>query len=304
MKMRTILFRITGAALALGLVTLSSCQKNAVGNAATDTQSVVNVSADESTSDNVFNEVFDNVAGIDNATAGDSLGLYGTDGSGVFGAVAFNSAGELTNQATSRCFTVTVTPQEKGVFPKTVTIDFGTGCEKGGHLRQGKIITVYSGRLSVPGNQAVTTFDGYKIDSFAIEGKHTLANISDVGGNQRSFHIVVENAKVTNTANGRWRSWSADRTRTQVEGNGTPFWPLDDVFSITGTRSGANSQGKTWSGQTVEPLIRKFTCPWLVKGTVKLTVNGTDGVLDYGDGTCDDQATITVNGVSKTITLH
>ena len=305
MKIRTILFRSSGLVLALGLFSLNSCTKdNGTTGSGLNAAAVVNISADESTSDNVFNEVFDNVAGIDNATAGDSLGLYGSDGSGVFGAMAFNAAGEMTNQATARCFTVTVTPQGKGIFPKTVTIDFGTGCDKGGHIRQGKIITVYSGRLGVPGSQAVTTFDGYKVDSFAIEGKHTLTNISDLGGNQRAFHVVVENAKVTNTANGRWRGWNADRTRTQIEGNGTPYYPLDDVFSITGARSGSNSEGRTWSGSTITPLIRKATCPWLVSGTVKLTVNSTDGVLDYGDGTCDNQAVITVNGVAHTITLH
>jgi hypothetical protein len=82
------------------------------------------------------------------------------------------------------------------------------------------------------------------------------------------------------------------------------LYPLDDVYNITGDRSGSNSQGRTWSGQTVEPLVRKSVCPWLVKGIVNLTVNGRSGVLDYGDGTCDNQATITVNAVPKTITLH
>ncbi len=298
------IFLITGLAV-FSLLTMDSCKKDQSANSVNaGSQSIVDASGDESTLESTFNDVYDNAAGIDSATAGESLGMYGNNGAGVFGAAAFNSVGEMTNAPQTRCFTLTIIPQQRGVFPKTVTIDFGAGCEHNGHTRMGKIITVYSGPLFIPGSQAVTTFEGYAIDSFTVEGKHTITNLTDTGANQRSVRVVVENAKVTNTANGNWRTWNSDRTRTQVEGNGTPLYPLDDVYNITGDRSGSNSQGRTWSGQTVEPLVRKSVCPWLVKGIVNLTVNGRSGVLDYGDGTCDNQATITVNAVPKTITLH
>jgi hypothetical protein len=33
-------------------------------------------------------------------------------------------------------------------------------------------------------------------------------------------------------------------------------------------------------------------------------VNGTVGSIDFGNGTCDDDATVTINGVSKPIKLR
>jgi hypothetical protein len=52
------------------------------------------------------------------------------------------------------------------------------------------------------------------------------------------------------------------------------------------------------------PLIKSFTCKWISKGVIKISVNDQNGTLNYGNGNCDDEATITVNGVSKTIKLR
>ncbi|MGH2648266.1 MAG: hypothetical protein ACRDE8_11890 [Ginsengibacter sp.] len=89
-----------------------------------------------------------------------------------------------------------------------------------------------------------------------------------------------------------------------MEGNGTPFYPLDDKFEITGNASGSNSNGNTWTSEIIDPLIKRFTCPWRVKGTVNITRGATMAVLDYGDGSCDNKTTITINGITDIITLH
>jgi len=287
------------------LLLMVSCQKDkSTNNVETDIQSLVTASSDELTQESTFNEVFDDVTGIDDATAGEDLGIYGTNGDGIFTGQASGGGIDLVNEPSTRCFTVTVTPRERGVFPKTVTIDFGSGCEVKGHLRKGKIITVYTGRLHVPGSKAVTSFDNFSIDSFKIEGKHIVQNTTSPGSNQRSFTTTVENARITNINNGNWCAWNGSRTFKQVEGNGTPFFPKDDIFSITGNRSGQCSNGKSKTSEIIEPLVKKFTCKWIVKGVVKISLNNTVGLLDFGDGTCDNKATITVDGVSRAISLR
>lgn len=110
--------------------------------------------------------------------------------------------------------------------------------------------------------------------------------------------------KITNTNNDNWRTWNNTRVHTQVEGNGTPFYPLDDKFEITRNASGCNSNGNTWTSEIIDPLIKRFTCPWRVKRTVNVTRDATMAVLDYGDGSCDNKATITVNGITYIITLR
>ncbi len=276
-----------------------SCQKDKNPDSTTDTATMESISADEHMIETSFNAVFDDATGIDDATAGEDLGIYGSAGAGVYGRTADNGA-----RTTARCFTVNVTPKERGVFPKTVTLDFGAGCEAGGHIRKGKIIFTYSGKLNVPGKQVVTTFENYSIDSFSIEGKHTLTNSATAGANQKSFSVKIENGKITNVNNGKWWTRNSDRQFVQTEGNGTDFFPRDDVFSVTGKTSGENSNNKTWSTEITSPLIKKFTCKWLVKGVLEVSVNSTVGTLDFGNGDCDNKANLTVNGRSKTITLR
>jgi hypothetical protein len=283
---------------------LASCQKEDSAPTQASLETAVAASSAEAAQDANFNEIFDDVTGIDDATAGDDLGIYGTNGDGIFSGQAAGGSLDGTNQPRTRCFTVTVTPRDRGVFPKTVTIDFGTGCEVRGHLRKGKIITVYTGRMHVPGSSATTTFENFSIDSFAIEGKHTLTNATQPGGNQRVFTATVEGAKITNTNSGAWCAWSGTRTRTQVEGNGTPFFPVDDVFEVTGNRRVNCSDGKSWSSEVTTPLVRKFTCRWFVSGVLTINFTGGQALLDFGNGQCDNRATLTVNGQNREITLR
>lgn len=282
-----------------------SCQKDtSVDQAPADIESVAAASADEDIQNATFNELFDDVAGIDDATAGEDLGIYGTLGDGIFSTEANGGSSDQLNEPNTRCFTVTVTPREKGIFPKTVTIDFGAGCEVRGHLRKGKIIIVYSGRMHKPGSMAVTKFENFSIDKFKIEGEHTIKNITAPGGNFRVFTTQIVDGKITNLENGNWCLWNVFHTIKQVEGNGTPFFPRDDVYSITGVRKVECSGGRSRTSEITEPLIRKTACKWIVKGVVKITLNATVGTFDFGDGSCDNQATLTVDGASRAITLR
>jgi hypothetical protein len=173
---------------------------------------------------------------------------------------------------------------------------------KDGKLRKGKIVTIYTGPMFIPGSTTSTTFVDYSVDTFKIEGTHTVENTSL--SNKKQWTVKVIDGKITNTSSGSWRIWNSTRIHTQVEGNGTPLYPLDDKFEITGNSSGSNSNGNSWTAEIVAPLIKRFTCPWRVKGTVNITKDTTMAVLDYGDGTCDNKATITINGVTHIITLH
>ena len=287
--MNALLFRGLAMTATMVLV-LASCQKDNI-NQDQNSEQLTEAAASDMVLQATFDDVFDNAAGIDLATSGDDIGIYGEAGYGLF------------TEQTTRCFTVTVTPRERGVFPKTVTLDFGTGCEVKGRTRKGKIITVYSGPLHRPGSKAVTEFDGYQVDSFRVSGRHEIQNTTEPGSNQRRFTRTVTNAKITLITNGAWRAWSGTTIMRQIEGNGTPFWPLDDVYQFVHSRRGESSKGNSWTTETKEPLIKAFTCRWISKGILEITVNGKTGQLNFGDGSCDNEATLTVNGVSKVIKL-
>lgn len=295
--------RLTGLILMLGLV-ITSCKKDTGVSeqtiaAATDdpveTAATKEVSSQNAEAESQFDDVFNITASMNKNEVGEDLGL-GSNVSGI------DELGATTSANTPRCFTVTVVPNIPHVFPKTVTIDFGTGClGRDGKYRKGKIVSIYTNPMVVPGAKVSTTFVGFFVDSFHLEGTHITENTSI--SNMQGWKVTVIDSKITNTITSRWIKWNSAKNILQTEGNGTPHFPLDDVYKITGFARGSNSAGHTWTALIIEPLIKKFTCRWIVKGTVKLVRDGREALLDYGNGECDNLAMIYINGVGHLIRL-
>jgi hypothetical protein len=294
---------ITLATLVLGLflLTFSACQKETSDANAEAQEEEASRAASEGDgeAESIFNGIFDDAMGVDNEV--------GVGGSGVF----YGRTDSMTN--VPRCFTVTVTRPTANPFPVRVVVDFGTtGCPgPDGHIRKGKIITEYTNRLIVPGAVATTTFDGFFVDSISVEGTHKITNTSEPPAVLRRFRTEVINGKITKP-NGSFVEWNSTKVVVQIEGILTPDMPRDDVFKIEGSSSGRVRRGNIivlWNATVTEPLFRRFTCRHIVKGKIR-TVRGNlttqsrwVAVLDFGNGQCDNQATLTVNGVSRQITL-
>lgn len=287
-----------------GIVTFSSCKKDNNVSQPTDPAEIaatLDVTENDAVAETQYDDVFNITMGVQASDAGEEIGIgAGVD---VIYTNTTNPDGTNTPDPSSRCFTVSVIPNAPHVFPKIVTIDFGTGCKgRDGKLRKGKIVSIYTGPMSVPGSKISTTFEGYSVDSFKIDGTHTVENTSS--SNKKEWTVKVADGKITNTNNGNWKLWNSLKVHTQIQGNGTPYYPLDDVFQISGNATGSTSSGYSWSATITNPLIKKFICHWIVKGTVRISRNDNKAILDYGDGACDNKAVITINGVSQNITLR
>jgi len=279
-----------------------SCKKENSGASPADEENA-SLSASESNAEAefVFNDVFDNVMGVNN-----DVGMQGT---GVFGRIMNSNTAEERPLA---CFTVSITElAAPNVFPLQIVIDFGPGCEgKDGHVRRGKIIAIYNGRLIVPGKSAAVTFDGFYIDSVKVEGTETIANTTSAGN--RQFTIDIVNARLSK-ANGNYTAWNNHKVITQTDGLNTPDFALDDAFTIEGNASGQLKKGDllaTWQSDIESPLVKKFLCRWIVQGKIKTTLGASPAnsqwvaELDYGSGTCDGHATVVINGTTHEISLH
>jgi hypothetical protein len=299
MKFR--LTQTTALSLLSFLFVIVSCSRE--NSTTTDTQEmeVSTISAQsDAEAESTFNELFDDVMGVNNDV--------GIAGSGVF----YGRPDTLT--PTNRCFTITITHPNGTFFPVHVVVDFGTtGCMgPDGHVRRGRMIIDYSNRLIIPGAVATTNFDGFYIDNNRIEGTHKISNISIVNPTIiPSYRIEVINGKITRP-NGNYTEWNSIRTVTQIEGMATIDYPRDDVYRIEGSANGLVNNGTVavrWESTITDPLIRSFTCRWIVRGrvrTVRMSLPTNSrwvGVLDFGAGLCDNQATLTVNGVTRQITL-
>jgi hypothetical protein len=295
MKKTTLLSKIALPVLLSGAVFFTACNKEATVITPAQELATIESTQEDSEADLAYDDVFNNTMGIGNE-AGDDLGF--TSGVGVFG----RTDGSGVIGRTERCFTVSVAPVDPGKFPKTVTLDFKTGCQgPDGKIRKGKIITVFSGPMRIPGSKATTTFDGYMVDSMKVEGTHEVVNNST--SNNQILTTKVIGGKLT-WLGGRWVKWGSVRTIAQIEGNGTPAFPRDDVFRITGSGRGENSRGKSWAHEIAEPLIKKFVCRWISKGVLRVRLNDVVASLNYGNGECDNKAVLTINNKTIEITLR
>lgn len=306
MKLIPKITQLTTAVFFFTALFLVSCNKETSSSnpltAEEETQAAQYSSESDAEAEVIFNGLFDDVLGVN-----DEVGLAGL---GIFGQKSPDEPGGLLR--TTACYTISVKRQNPpDLFPVQITIDFGSGClGRDGKTRYGKIITVYTNRMIVPGAKATTTFDGYKIDEISVQGTHQITNTST--SNIRQFKVVIEDAKLS-TPNGNYSEWISRKTFTQIEGLGTPNFPLDDIFKIEGSASGKVKRGDiivAWKNEIIEPLIKKFTCRWIVKGVVRIQrlnsgANTTyHALLNYGNGDCDNKATITINGVLHEISLH
>ena len=92
------------------------------------------------------------------------------------------------------------------------------------------------------------------------------------------------------------------RVRELVAGDGTATL-LDNQYSVTGTWV-TTFPTATQNTIVTSPLLVKLTCAHIVQGTLQITRNSNDLVFDYGSGTCDNLATLSINdGTEITITL-
>jgi hypothetical protein len=282
--------------VAFTVLFIVSCQKEDSQNGTADEQEQAASQASgeaDAEADVIYNGVFDDAMGVN-----DEVALGGT---GVFG-------------RPNACPTVTIIRlNAPNPFPARVVLDFGAGCTgPDGHFRKGKVITTYTNRLLVPGAIATTEFDGFFVDSVKVEGVHKITN---EGNNTttpplRKYKVEVINGKLTKPS-GNFIEWNSTKTITQVEGVITPT-PLDDVLKIEGGSRGRVRRGALlvgWESNIREPLMKRFTCRWIVKGiirTVRVNLGATSpwvAELNFGTGNCDNQAILTINGIPRQITL-
>lgn len=197
------------------------------------------------------------------------------------------------------CANVTVTPLQG--FPKNIVVDFGTGCTSAsGVFRRGKININLSDSLRKSGSIAVMTFDNYFVSTYKVEGTLTWTNTST--GGTKSWQRKWENGKII-AADGNFWLHSGVKNLTQTAGVSTPNNLLDDVFSITGSHTIANAAGKTRTATVLEALQKKTICDNIDKGKVKIEGPNHYAILDFGDGTCDRLATISINGRPERIIM-
>ena len=186
-----------------------------------------------------------------------------------------------------------------------LTIDFGaTNCLcTDGKYRRGKIIAVFTGPYWYPGTVITYTFDNYFVDYNQLLGTKIVTN-KGLNNLNHLWWEITENGSVIKANNGGTITWISTKQLEWTEGMNTISVWWDDVYQLTGEAHGVNSANADYQYNITTPLKKKLNCQWIVSGVLTLQVTGLPLItMDYGDGTCNNNADIIINGVTYPITL-
>jgi hypothetical protein len=197
------------------------------------------------------------------------------------------------------CADPTVLPADFFTFPKTVTVNYGAGCtDIDGRNKSGKM-TLSVGKFWETGSVINATFENFMEDSTKLNGAYTFTNNSTL----TTIDHVFNASSITYTDKlGKTTTYTFNQRHKQVSGMLTPS-PRDDVFEITTTLTSTMADGSLLSWQNTTPLKKANNCRWIQKGTGTIKMGTTVSTIDYGNDTCDDDATLTTNGVVRNIKL-
>ena len=189
-------------------------------------------------------------------------------------------------------------------FPITMWLEYGhdndgdsiyeSSCTgNDGKERRGIIKAVFDKPWHLVGSKVTMYLQNYFVkdtkDEIEYEGTITVTR----GVN--SFTQTISNGECWTSS---WNIlWNSTRTITTVLNDSTSIF--DDVVYIKGSADGTDRNGKKFSVSIDDsnPLVRKMGCTYIVKGTQTLKLEGKkDRTIDYGDGTCDNKATLTIGG--------
>lgn len=192
----------------------------------------------------------------------------------------------------------------------TRTIDFGTaGCAlPNGNLLKGKIIISFANDFTSLTRTISYSFEGFYHNGKLLQGSRTIVQTLKSTDLLATIHPVSTftiDMSVT-FADGKVYTRTGIRVREMVAGFDTPSIWEDNVFLETGNGSTTLPNGDIITSTITTPLRFAMSCnlPFPVLGVISITKNDSAGVLDFGNGDCDNLATITVNGVTKEISLE
>lgn len=195
------------------------------------------------------------------------------------------------------------------VYPHTLTIDWGTGCTNpDGITRSGKIINYYSGDMADTGSFVLTTYDNYFINGVKIEGQSKLShNIRKGNIDLQNKYMIRDFDRKVTQPNGDYTIYGGTRSIQKLDTDPEfPGFP-DGWFRVKGFITGTEMKGGetyNWTATIEEPLVYQY-CDYIVFGTMNVNFSNKDKwFVSYGERReCDDQAFITINGVTTPVTL-
>ncbi len=289
--MKTQKLKLVVAIVAIAFTTITSSCKKDKKNEPEEKDTDTEAAADQSFASSTVNDLT-NIA--DEAGTNSSLSSF--------------KLAQSNGLLASLCATVTL--DSSAAPSRTITVNFGTtNCTcSDGRNRRGSLIITFTGHYRDSGSVKTITPVNYFVNDNQITGTKTITNNGHNAANHLVYSIYA-NIQVIKANGAGTIMWQSTRQREWLLGEATPFNWLDDKYSVTGNASGATANGNAFTSIITTALIKDMTCSanrkHFVSGVITHTPSGkATRTIDFGNGTCDDQATVTINGNTYNITLR
>lgn len=214
-------------------------------------------------------------------------------------------SGMFKTNAIASCADITI---DSSSSPHHATINFGSGClADNGKYYSGVLQMDYTDLkdLRAPGSILHISFSNFVLDDTELDGSFNLDNNGANTSGNMVFDISM-NISINDLVDNENSVLNGNMAYEFIAGQGTET-DEDDYLSLTGQLSGTTPSSSSINLTILSPVIssRAVGCDeFYIQGEVKLEESGqSDKFIDYGNGTCDDQAIQTVDGTSTQITL-
>lgn len=196
------------------------------------------------------------------------------------------------------CATVTTTVTSTA-WTRTVVFN---NCFFNGNTLNGTIIV--SGSLPfTPASYVINySFVNFTHNGNLVEGNRTVTRTfasSTLLATPHPIHTMDLDMTITMAASGGVYHRVGTRTRECVAGFGLPINWDNRVYKIYGNMTTTRPDGGTQTNVILvaSPLTFDNNCQYkLVSGIITITRPNHTAVLDYGDGSCDNNYTLTIDG--------
>lgn len=178
----------------------------------------------------------------------------------------------------------------------SLTLDFGAdGCEgSDGATRSGKIIVTFNIGADEEIINAELEFANYRVNEYTVNGKYinTITSISPLSQTLTGEYTISKDGGASTTITIDLQNSEQQNTNLHLSG---------------GIEAQTTKGSKTWnwSASYTSPLVYSTNCTYPISGVLSF-FHGSDnvGTLNYGSGTCDAKAELTVNAQTRIISLH
>ncbi len=195
---------------------------------------------------------------------------------------------------------ITIIPAAKDSFPKSITIYYDTinGCSIDGRLFKGIIKADISKPYKTSGSVINVDYNKFYIDEYCITGNKVFTNLGTNGSGKLQFKIEVKPSTIV--YNSGTISYSADKTITWEAGSETESNITDDVFLVdVNSVEGTNVNNKHYTANTSTTIRIEMNCKHkIVSGILLIKPDDAKQItLNYGNGTCDNKAVLSMEGL-------